>query len=49
MSEIHITRHHALGLPEARKLAFRWAESAEKEFDMACSYEEGRSSDRLTF
>lgn len=49
MSQIHITRHHALGLPEARKLAFKWAEAAEQELDMACNYEEGKSADRVTF
>jgi putative polyhydroxyalkanoate system protein len=49
LSEIHITRHHALGLPEARKLAFKWAEAAEQELDMACNYEEGKTSDRVTF
>jgi putative polyhydroxyalkanoate system protein len=49
LSEIHITRHHALGLPEARKVAFKWAEAAEQEFDMSCNYEEGKTSDRVTF
>jgi len=47
--DIHIKRHHALGLPEARKLAFRWAEVAEEKLGMACIYEEGKSSDRVTF
>lgn len=49
MPDIHIERDHNLGLPEARKLAFRWAEIAEKKFEMACSYEEGKSLDRVTF
>jgi len=49
VSDIHITRHHALGLAEARKLAFKWAESAEKEFDMECVYEEGKTSDVVSF
>ena len=49
MADIHIEREHALGLPEARKIAFKWAEQAEKEFDMACTYEEGTTSDRLSF
>ncbi|MES2784528.1 MAG: polyhydroxyalkanoic acid system family protein [Pseudomonadota bacterium] len=49
MPDIHITREHALGFPEARKLAFRWAELAEEKFDMECTYEEGKSSDRVTF
>jgi len=49
VSDIHITRHHALGLAEARKLAFKWAETAEKELDMACVYEEGKTSDLVSF
>ena len=49
MPDIHITRHHTLGLPEARKLAFRWAEVAEEKLGMECVYEEGRSSDRVSF
>ena len=34
MADIHIDRDHTLGLAEARKLAFRWAEQAENKFDM---------------
>lgn len=49
MADIHIEREHALGLPEARKIAFKWAEQAEKKFDMACTYEEGTTSDCLSF
>ena len=49
MPDIHIQRDHCLGLPEARKLAFRWAELAEEKFDMACSYEEGKTSDLVSF
>lgn len=49
MPDIHIRRDHSLGLPEARKLAFRWAELAEEKFDMACSYEEGMTSDLVSF
>ncbi len=49
MADIHITRHHSLGLPEARKLAFRWAEEAEEQLDMECTYEEGKASDLVTF
>ena len=49
MPDIHIEREHKLGLPEARKLAFRWAELAEEKFEMECSYEEGKSSDLVTF
>jgi putative polyhydroxyalkanoate system protein len=47
--DIHIQRDHALGLPQARKLAFRWAELAEEKFDMECTYEEGKTSDLVSF
>jgi putative polyhydroxyalkanoate system protein len=49
LADIHITRHHALGLPVARKLAFKWAETAEERFDMECTYEEGKTSDLVSF
>jgi putative polyhydroxyalkanoate system protein len=49
LADLHITREHALGLAEARKLAFKWAEAAEERFDMECTYEEGKSSDLVTF
>jgi putative polyhydroxyalkanoate system protein len=47
--DIHITRDHALGLPAARKLAFRWAEEAEERLGMECVYEEGKTGDLVTF
>ena len=49
MPDIHIERDHSLGLPEARRLAFRWARQAEEKFDMACTYEEGQASDLVSF
>lgn len=49
MADIHIVREHGLGLPHARKLAMRWAEVAEKKLEMECTYEEGRTSDVVTF
>ena len=49
MADIHIEREHALGLPAARKLAWRWAEQAESEFDMSCTYEEGDGCDEVQF
>lgn len=49
MPDIHIQRDHTLGLPEARKLAFKWAELAEEKFAMACTYEEGKTSDLVSF
>jgi putative polyhydroxyalkanoate system protein len=47
--DIHIEREHELGLPEARQLAFRWAELAEEKVEMECNYEEGTSSDLVSF
>ena len=49
MAHIHITRQHSLGLAEARKLAFKWAETAEEKLDMECTYEEGKTSDLVSF
>ena len=49
MADIHIVREHSLGLEQARKLAFRWAEVAEKKLEMDCTYEEGKSHDMVRF
>lgn len=49
MPDIHIHREHHLGLQQARKVAFSWAEKAEEKFDMECTYEEGDEEDTLTF
>ncbi len=49
MADLHIERKHALGLLEARKVAFSWAEQVEIDLGMQCIYEEGRSCDRVTF
>ena len=49
MADIHITRQHTLGLAQARKLAFKWAETAEEKLGMECTYEEGKTSDLVTF
>lgn len=49
MPDIHIEREHALGLPKARELAFKWAEEAERRLDMECTYEEGKTSDLVSF
>jgi putative polyhydroxyalkanoate system protein len=49
LADIHIVRVHGLGLPQARKLAFRWAEVAENKLDMDCTYEEGKLSDVVSF
>lgn len=49
MPDIHIQREHGLGLAEARKIAFKWAEMVEEKFDMECTYEEGKAEDRVSF
>ena len=49
MADIQIQRKHGLGLPKARKIAFRWAEQVEEEFDMVCTYEEGATVDVVCF
>ncbi|MFZ4478923.1 MAG: polyhydroxyalkanoic acid system family protein [Rhodoferax sp.] len=49
MADLHILRHHKLGLHEARKIAFRWAEEVENDFGMSCTYEEGKIVDEVCF
>lgn len=49
MAHIHIQRKHQLGLAGARKVAWQWAEQAEADFDMACTYEEGDDVDEVQF
>ncbi|MBT9464322.1 polyhydroxyalkanoic acid system family protein [Hydrogenophaga sp.] len=49
MADIHIERDHQLGMGAARKLAWRWAEQAENDFDMSCTYEEGDDCDEVQF
>lgn len=49
MADLHILREHTLGLHEARKIAFKWAEHAEAEFGMDCTYEEGKLVDEVGF
>jgi putative polyhydroxyalkanoate system protein len=49
MADIHIEREHTLGLQQARLIAFKWAEQAESEFGMECTYEEGATSDIVRF
>ena len=49
MHDIIISRDHHLGLAAARKLAFRWAETAEEKLGLACTYEEGKTADLVTF
>ncbi len=49
MADLHILREHTVGLAAARKIAFKWAEQAENEFGMECTYEEGKTLDTVTF
>jgi len=49
MSEIRIHREHSLGLTQARKVAWQWAEEVEQKFDMACTVIEGETSDTVEF
>jgi putative polyhydroxyalkanoate system protein len=49
MADIHIRRNHQLGLAGARKIAWQWAEQAESEFGMSCTYEEGGDCDEVCF
>ena len=49
MADLHILRKHMLGLPKARKIAFQWAEQAENDFSMDCTYQEGKVQDEVGF
>ena len=49
MADIRIQREHRLGLPKARKIAWQWAEDAEKRFEMACTVIEGKNGDTVEF
>lgn len=49
MADIHIHRTHSLGLAQARKVAFAWAEDVEDKLDMTCTYEEGKHEDCVSF
>jgi putative polyhydroxyalkanoate system protein len=49
MADIHIHRDHSLGLAQARKIAWQWAEEVENKFDMECTVVEGETSDTVEF
>ncbi len=49
MTELHILRPHALGLPKARALALRWVEQAQTDFGLRCQYTEGQQEDEVGF
>jgi putative polyhydroxyalkanoate system protein len=49
VADLHILRQHTLGMADARKVAFKWAEHAEEELGMRCIYEEGTTVDEVCF
>lgn len=49
MAEILIRRDHTLGLARARKVAWKWAEHVEQEYEMECTVVEGETSDTVQF
>jgi putative polyhydroxyalkanoate system protein len=49
MPDINIRREHGLGLAQARKIAWAWAEEVETKFDMECTVLEGETSDTVEF
>ncbi len=49
MPDIKVHREHTLGLAKARKVAWAWAEQAEKKFGMECTVIEGEFSDTVEF
>lgn len=49
MADIRIHRAHQLGLPKARKIAWKWAEEVEENFGMTCTVVEGDFSDTVEF
>ena len=49
MADIKISRTHGLGLRQARKMAFQWAEQCEKDLSMECVYIEGEVVDQVQF
>lgn len=49
MADIHLHRNHQLGLERARKVALKWAEHAEKKFEVECTILEGETSDTVRF
>ena len=49
MADIHIRREHALGLAKARKVAWAWAEDAERKLGLECTVVEGEDRDVVEF
>ena len=49
MADIHIHRHHTLGLARAREVARQWVVDAGRRYDMACTVAEGADHDTVNF
>lgn len=49
MADIRIHRDHELGLAQARKVAWAWAEEVESRYGMACTVVEGDDGDTVEF
>jgi putative polyhydroxyalkanoate system protein len=49
MADIHIHRDHPFTFAKARQVATAWAEKAENQFGLACTYTQGDSEDQLSF
>ena len=49
MPDISITRTHHLGLADARRTAYTWAERVEREFELDCTWAEGATHDEVRF
>jgi putative polyhydroxyalkanoate system protein len=49
VADLYIQRSHAHGFKKIRKIAFAWAELAEKEFGLSCVYQEGAEEDEVFF
>ncbi len=49
MANIHVHKEHKLGLAQARKIAWQWAEQVEEHFGMECTVYEGEESDTIEF
>jgi len=49
MTMIRTERAHTLGLARARAVARRWADEAQRRFEMRCTVEEGPHGDTIEF
>ncbi|RST54294.1 polyhydroxyalkanoic acid system family protein [Variovorax sp. MHTC-1] len=49
MPDIHIERSHTLGIEAARAVARQWMKKVERDYGLACSYEEGARRDVAQF